>query len=479
MTTFSTDALAAARARLQAAGLGLSSPSVEAGPEPVHTVYGGAHLFKADIAGKLGTLAIRAFEEHAPDPGTLAAALGLRTDDGGALAGAVHARVLEKLRREPVEDLRIDFEDGYGSRPGEEEDGHAAQAAREVARGMAAKSLPPRCGVRVKPLIPELSDRSLRTLDLFLSTLVAESGGALPQGFVVTLPKVSATEQVAALADALEALEQGLGLAAGALRMELMIETPEALFGPDGALAPRRLCAAGRGRCVAVHFGPYDYTASLGITAAHQRLGHPACDLARQLLVLALAGTGVRVSDGPTNVLPVAIYRQALGTPPISEAERLENRRAVHAAWRLHHEGIRRALEQGIYQGWDLHPAQLPVRYAAVYAFFLEGVDAAAARLRNFLDKAAQATRVGSVFDDAATGQGLLGFFLRAVSAGALSEEEAVGRSTLTLDELRSRSFAAIAASRHKAVEEAAAAMTAAGAQAAAEVKPPEERSEG
>jgi len=446
--TLSPHVIAAARARLQAAGLGHPSPAAAAGPEPVHTVYGGAHLFKADTAAKLGALARRALEEHAPDAEAFAAAFGLPRGEDGALPATVRARVLDKLRREPVEDLRIDFEDGYGVRPDAEEDGHAAQAAREVARGMGAKSLPPRCGIRVKPLAPELCERSLRTLDLFLSTLAGETGGALPEGFVVTLPKVSAAEQVAALADALDTLERGLGLAAGAVGLEIMIEAPEAIFGADGALSPRRLCEAGRGRCVAAHFGPYDYTASLGITAAHQRLGHPACDLARMLLALALAGTGVRVSDGPTNVLPIPVHRPAPGGPALDEEARAENRRAVHAAWGLHSTNIRRALEQGIYQGWDLHPAQLPARYAAVYAFFLEGVGAASARLQNFLDKAAQATRVGGVFDDAATGQGLLGFFLRAVGAGALPEEEAVRLSTLTLDELRTRSFAAVVEGR-------------------------------
>ncbi len=86
----------------------------------------------------------------------------------------------------------------------------------------------------------------------------------------------------------------------------------------------------------------------------------------------------------------------------------------------------------GFYQGWDLHPAQLPTRYAAVYAFFLEGLDAASDRLTNFVTKAAQATLVGEVFDDAATGQGLLNYFLRAMNCGAITEREAVEQSGLT-----------------------------------------------
>ena len=93
----------------------------------------------------------------------------------------------------------------------------------------------------------------------------------------------------------------------------------------------------------------------------------------------------------------------------------------MHRAWRLHADDVRHSLVNGFYQGWDLHPAQLPTRYAAVYAFFLEGLDAASERLRNFVDKAAQATLVGDVFDDAATGQGLLNFFLRGINCGAIT----------------------------------------------------------
>jgi hypothetical protein len=132
----------------------------------------------------------------------------------------------------------------------------------------------------------------------------------------------------------------------------------------------------------------------------------------------------------------------------LTDAQVRENREAVHAAWRLHYGHVRRSLEGGFYQGWDLHPAQLPTRYAALAAFFLEGLDAASARLKNFVAKAGQATLVGEVFDDAATGQGLLNYFLRAASCGAITESEAVEKSGLSLDELRSRSFVKILAAR-------------------------------
>jgi CO/xanthine dehydrogenase FAD-binding subunit/citrate lyase beta subunit len=417
--------------------------------QPVHTVYGGAHLFRAGSARRLGELALAALAEHAPDPAALAEALGM----DAALAGAVYPRVVEKLRREPVEDFRIDFEDGYGHRPDDEEDGHAEAAAREVAQGMAEGVLPPFLGIRVKPLSAELCGRSLRTLDIFLTALAGATGGALPRPFFVTLPKVMAPEQVTALADGLNVLEAALDLSPGTVRIEIMVETTQAIFtggtgstggGEHGEVNVRRLADAGRGRCVAAHFGTYDYTAACNITAAYQSMDHPVCDFARHVQQVALAGSGVWISDGATNVLPVAPHRAAAGGPPLTDGQREENRRAVHAAWRLHYQHVRHSLLHAYYQGWDLHPAQLPTRYAAVYAFFLEGIDAASERLRNFVGKAAQATLVGEVFDDAATGQGLLNYFLRAINSDAISEAEAQERTGLTLEELRGRSFVKI-----------------------------------
>jgi len=390
--------------------------------QPVHTVYGGAHLFKADAAQKLGAVALRTLDEHAPDAATLAAAVGAEP----ASADRIYARVRDKLAREPVEDFRIDFEDGFGSRPDHEEDGHAQIAANEVAAGLSAGTLPPSIGIRIKPLNEELKRRSLRTFDLFLTRLLERTDGVLPPNFVVTLPKITAPEQVAALASACDAFEYWRQLPPGLLRFELMVETTQSVFAADGTVALPRLVAEGGGRIVAAHFGTYDYTAACSITAAHQHMRHPVCDFAKQVMQVALAGTGIWLSDGATNILPIG------------------SREVVHRAWRLHAEHVRHSLVNGFYQGWDLHPAQLPTRYAAVYAFFLEGLDAASDRLRNFVQKAAQATLVGDVFDDAATGQGLLNYFLRAMNCGAITEEEAVAKSGLTLDELRGRSFAKI-----------------------------------
>ena len=395
--------------------------------QPIHTVYGGAHLFKADTAARLGATALRALDEHAPDASALAEVLGIAP----AAADRVYGRVREKLQREPVEDFRLDFEDGYGNRPDAEEDGHAQSAATEVASALARGTAPPFIGIRIKNLGDELRERALRTAHLFLERLLAASGGTVPANFVVTLPKITARGQVARLADTFAQIERAHALPEGSLRMELMVETPFSIFDDRGAVSLPSLVAEGAGRVTAAHFGTYDYTASLGITAAHQHMRHPVCDFARGVMQVALAGSNVWLSDGATNVLPVG-----------------KDRATIHRAWRLHCDDIRHSLTHAFYQGWDLHPAQLVTRYAAVYAFFLESLDAASERLRNFIAKAAQATLVGEVFDDAATGQGLLNFFLRALNCGAVREDEIGTLTDLTLAELRSGSFVTIVRGR-------------------------------
>lgn len=410
--------------------------------QPVHSVYGGAHLFKAESAAKIGSLALAAFEEYAPDASMLAKSLGLDEQ----LAATIRPRVVEKLKREAVEDFRIDFEDGYGTRPDAEEDGHARSVAEEVAAGFAAGTLPPFIGIRIKPMSKELHQRSLRTLDLFVSTLVKRTRGRLPANFVVTVPKLMGAGHVSAVEAACAALERNLRLARGVLRLELMIETPQSILGPDGSSALRGLVTAGKGRIRGAHFGTYDYTALCGITASWQHMRHPACDFAKHMMQVALAQSGVTLSDGATNIMPIAPHRAAAGQS-LSDAQRRENRDVVHRAWKLHFDDVQHSLVSGFYQGWDLHPAQLPSRYAAVYAFFLSARAAATARLRNFVDKAAQATLVGDVFDDAATGQGLLNFFVRGLSSGAITWEEA-SETNLSREELQGRSFLRILEAR-------------------------------
>ncbi len=402
--------------------------------QPVHVVYGGGNLFKRDTARKLGEIALRYLKENAADGIILGRVLEANWDAG--FAETIYGRTAAKLEREAVEDFRLDFEDGYGNRPDGEEDEHAAASAREVAAGLAAGTLPPFIGIRLKPFNEDLRGRSVRTLDIFISTLVAETGGALPQNFVITLPKVQIAAHVSAAANICAKLESRLNLQPNALRLELMVETPQSIIGRDGRCPLLGFVEAAEGRCSSVHFGVYDYTASFGITAAYQKMGHPACDFARTAMVVALAGTGVHISDGATNILPVGPHRGE----GLSREQIRQNEEAVHGAWKLAFHDTLHSLRSGIYEGWDLHPAQIVVRYAAVYSFFLAGLPAASARLKSFVEKAALASLFGDVFDDAATGQGLLNFFLRGIACGAITEEEALATG-LTLEEIRTRSF--------------------------------------
>jgi citrate lyase beta subunit len=449
----------------------LSYPGEPSTRQPVHTVYGGAQLYRAETTRRLGELALAAMRAYAPDPLEFARGVGFLPEgalaalDLGAierarlapapstagadrhawLAAHVYDRVVEKLEREAVEDFRIDFEDGFGARPDREEDEVAVRTAREVARGLAERLLPPFLGIRIKSLGEEWKLRALRTLELFLDTLLVQSAGTLPQNFVVTLPKITVPEQPRCLVRLFERLEARHALAPGSLRLELMIETTQALIGPNGVPALAGLFEACEGRCAGAHLGTYDLTAACNVTAAQQGMRHPLCDLAKGLMTFAFAGTGVFLSDGATNVMPVGPHRG----PELGAQELAENRAAVHGAWRVAHDDIRHSLEGGYYQGWDLHPAQLPVRYATCFAFFLEGLAPAALRLRTFVEKAAQATLVGDIFDDAATGQGLLNYFLRALNSGAITLEEAAATG-LTPEEFGLRSFAKILAARRE-----------------------------
>jgi len=416
----------------------LMYPGDSADRQPVQTVYGGAHLFKSDTAKKLSTLSLKFLEEYAPNEQTFSSALNISKE----FSSDVYTRVLKKLQDEAVEDFRIDFEDGFGNRPNQEEDEVAILASRELAKGMKEKTIPPFIGIRIKSFTNELIGRSLRTLDLFITNLVSESEGMLPNNFVVTLPKITHVSQVETLVGAFEKLESKLGLPSKSLKMEFMVEDTKTLFDMEGRLAMPAMLKAAQGRCRGAHFGTYDFTASVDVIADHQKMNHFACDFAKHLMKATFSSTGVWLSDGATNVMPVGPHRGEL-TPLQKE----ENTKVVHDAWRLSFKHTWHSLENGFYQGWDLHPGQLPVRYAAVYAFFLQSLKQASVRLKNFIEVAAKATLVGDVFDNAATGQGLLNFFIKAYNCGAIGEKEILATG-LTVEELRQKSFYKIVQNR-------------------------------
>jgi len=425
-------------------------PGIQVTRQPVHTLYGGAHLYKAGIANKLGGLALKHFGTYARDHHELADALAINTDsarpESPGIWSLVYERTLTKLREEPVEDQRIDFEDGYGARADDEEDSHAISAAKAMASGMKAGDLPPFTGIRIKALTEESKVRALRTLDVFLSTLTSISGGELPDPFYVTLPKVTSPGQVAVLSRCLDLLEKTCHVHSGRIKIELMIETIQSIFNPTGECGIPALVDAGTGRVSSAILGTYDYTASCNIASNYQDHRHPSADFARQMMQVSLTGTAVTLCDGITNTMPIPPNKGS----DLTAEQQSENRQVVHAAWRIHFENIMHSLKLGFYQSWDLNPGQLPIRYVAVYYFFLNGLADASARLETFLNQAAQASMVGNTFDDAASAQGLLNFFLSGISCGALSEDEAL-QTGITIDELQGRSFMKIVENRLRA----------------------------
>ncbi|WP_028647232.1 DUF6986 family protein [Nocardiopsis sp. CNT312] len=366
--------------------------------QPVHTVYVPADRVRPGLAADWGRRALAALDEYAPTADDLAAAIGL---SGPAVAEAL-PRVRAKLADEPVEDLRADLEDGYGARDDGAEDADAVAAAEAFAADVASGAATASFGIRAKGMEAAGRRRGVRSLTLVLRTLL-DRLGALPEQFVLTLPKVTSVEQVEAMVWLCGRLERGFGLPEGRLHFEVQVETPQSVLLPDGTAAVARMIGAGDGRVSALHYGTYDYSAACGVTAAHQGPAHPVADHAKAVMQVAAAGRGVFLSDGGSNVLPVG--------------ERAE----VHRAWRLHAGLVRRSLERGYYQGWDVHPHQLPTRFLAVYAFYREAFAPAAARLRDYLGPA----RAGSaVVDEPATAQALASTLVNGWRCGALDEDE-------------------------------------------------------
>ncbi|MER5944239.1 aldolase/citrate lyase family protein [Streptomyces sp. NPDC001928] len=372
--------------------------------QPVHTVYVPGDVFAADTIRSWGDQALTALDEHAPDAASFAAVLGLSDE----LAEPVYSRVRAKLEREPIEDLRVDFEDGYHGR---DEDEDAARAARLIAEAYANGTAAPYMGIRMKCMEAPVRDRGIRTLDIFLTGLM-EAGG-LPDGLVLTLPKVTYPEQVTAMVRLLEEFEKARGLEPGRIGFEIQIETSQSILATDGTATVARMIQAAEGRATGLHYGTFDYSACLGVSAAYQASDHPAADHAKAIMQVAAAGTGVRVSDGSTNVLPVGPTEK------------------VHDAWRLHYGLTRRALARAYYQGWDMHPGHIPTRYAAVFAFYREGFEQAAARLARYANRAG-----GDVMDEPATAKALGGYLLRGLDCGALDIAEVARLTGLTRADL-------------------------------------------
>ncbi|TRW79654.1 aldolase [Mycolicibacterium sp. 018/SC-01/001] len=395
--------------RLSGADARLASryPGDDGRRQPVHTVYIPGNRYTATMPAEWGTIALAA----AVDAGGLdevAAVVGASSEndcDPGTLAELTE----QKLRIEPIEDLRIDFEDGYGTFDDATEDADVIRAVSSVRTAGAAT---PFVGIRFKCLEAGTRARGLRTLDMFVSGLV--DCGGLPDGLSLTVPKVTSVDQVEAMVAVASELESANGLPAGRIRFEVQIEAPQAVLDADGRAPVAQFIHAGRGRVSALHYGTYDYSASLGIAAAYQSMEHPAADHAKNVMQVAVAGTGVHLSDGSTNILPIG------------------DRENITAAWQLHARLVRRHLERGICQGWDMHPAQLVTRYLATYAFYRSAFAPAVTRLRNYVHR-----RDSTIMDEPATARALASVIHRGHVCGALTAAEIESEAELPVSTVR------------------------------------------
>lgn len=369
--------------------------------QPVHTVYVPADRFTADTVGRWGDAAATLLDAHGADTATLARWLLIDTD----LAGRVRWQVAAKLDREPVEDVRVDFEDGYGETDAATEDADAVRAATALAATMAGDRPPRMGGLRIASLADD-ARRGIRTLDIFLTALLDATGGALPAGFVVTVPKVVDVRHVTLFAALLDELERAVGLPHRTLRFEVQVEATESILDRTGRVTLPAIVDAADGRLLGAHFGVFDYTAACGLPSNEQRIDHPACDFARHVMQVTLAGTGVRLSDGSINLIPAS-----------------DTTDAVTDVWRAHAAAVRHSLRHGYMQGWDMHPSHLVSRFGAVYAFHLAAIGDVLTRLR----AAAAGGGGGGRVDEPATLRTLRARVEQALSCGAVSAADLDG----------------------------------------------------
>lgn len=390
--------------------------------QPIHTCYVPADQLAADTPTRWASIALEtlasAYEMTANEAlEVLATDLGIRTTDIPAVAELT----AQKLQHQPIEDLRIDFEDGFTQRGvaeperDEHEDALALVGARFLAQWFrgGATDVPAFAGIRFKSFDPAVRARGLRTLVIVLDEL--HSQGVLsqlydptsknfnPRALRLTFPKVQHRTQVETLVEILSQLEKDYGLdsTGGKIHLEVQVETPQAVVGPAGESEAARIISAAEGRCLALHYGTYDYSASMGVDAAHQSMEHPVADHAKDMLQVATGAAGVELSDGSTNCIPVG------------------DRESIMDGWQLHYRLVTRHLRRGIRQGWDLHPNQIVTRHMATIAYFRENWEVTAHRLNAYLTG-----DTSHWMDEPATAKAMAGYLRRAHSCGAITDDE-------------------------------------------------------
>ncbi|MFC9553009.1 DUF6986 family protein [Rhodococcus sp. NPDC056960] len=370
--------------------------------QPIHTVYVSAADAGPDTPRVWGDQAVELLDRHT-DALTEIGTTGALPD------------VRAMLEHRPVMDLRIDFEDGFGWRSDDVEDATALEAGRTLRTLSADPAGPRSLGIRAKGLAPHERRRGIRTLELVL-----EGAGGVPDGFVFTVPKLRAAQQVTAVVALCEELERAYGLPDHTLLFELQIESPQAVLGPDGSVTVAKAIHLADGRCTGLHYGTYDYSAACGIASRFQSLEHPVADHAKSVMLVAAAQTGVWVCDGSTQVVPAGTDDE------------------IRGALARHYRLVTRSLERGYYQGWDMHPGHLITRWLATFDFYRDALTAAATRLQAYLDR-----QGGGVMDEPATAQALATVVLRGLACGAFDEAAVLAQApscdTATLRDVLSR----------------------------------------
>lgn len=384
------------------ADLASAYPDGRGEPQPIHTAYVSAALADVRTPEQWGACALELAARHEQALTAL--------DTQGVLP-----RVRDRLATAPIQDLRLDFEDGYGWRADSTEDADARKAGRTLRALSVAADPPAALGIRIKGLTSVHLRRSVRTLELVL-----DGASGVPRGFVTTIPKFRVLAQVEAALQLFDELERVHGLPSGSLRFELQIESPQAVLGADGTATLAKAIHLAQGRLVALHYGTYDYSAACGIAAAHQSLEHPVADHAKAVMLAAAAQTGVWVCDGSTQVMPDGSSEQQA------------------AAITRHHRLVTRALERGYWQGWDMHPGHLITRWLATYEFHQHALAIAGPRIDAYLRR-----QGGAIVDEPATAQALAAGVLRGLDCGAYSPDEVVavapGCDRAVLDQLVQR----------------------------------------
>lgn len=369
--------------------------------QPLHTVYAPGDRCTVDTPVEWQDEALAAVAQ-AGGFAALATAIGVAADWRSGSAASAERRI----RRQPIADLRIDFEDGYGTRSDTEEDRDARAAGAAAAAIRRSAEAPDRIGIRIKPLDTRGAHRGLRTLERFLDAY-GEAGGfeGADASLRITLAKVMHSEQISVLDRVLRRLEVRHQLVTQTLQIEVQVEVPHLIASVLDTGALDRISANPRVR--ALHFGTYDYTSALGIVPSEQHSLHPVAVHAKRVMQAVAATHAIEVCDGSSNLLPTGSAEQRLH------------------AWRTHANLVTTGLRDGLPQGWDLHPAQLASRFLAGHAVLRAEVPSAIERLVLAHDGVTH-----GIADEPATLRMMAAVIARALRVGAIEHEEVVRADT-------------------------------------------------